>query len=177
MNLKAHHPRFKDLGRSATGHRSRVRDLDRVPGAYGGPFLFRHPAHDGRCHVRAVATRFPHLRRAANSPCAQYCKTIMALPEMIEWIAAARSEPDESKNSTWSSDSAFFRAVVCVGSTDLKTRSRKTRTGKMGGSTGIAINATDPDWAAAHGSPRHRSLEVRRRDDLQVLHVRRISYR
>jgi glutathione S-transferase len=26
---------------------------------------------------------------------AQYCKTIMAMPEMQEWIAAAKVEPDE----------------------------------------------------------------------------------
>jgi len=29
--------------------------------------------------------------------CAAYCKAIMALPHMQEWIAAAKTEPDEMK--------------------------------------------------------------------------------
>jgi glutathione S-transferase len=27
--------------------------------------------------------------------CAQYCRTVMALPPMQEWIEAAKVEPDE----------------------------------------------------------------------------------
>ena len=30
-----------------------------------------------------------------DATCAAYCKTIMAMPHMQEWIAAAKTEPDE----------------------------------------------------------------------------------
>ena len=50
---------------------------------------------DGRRDVRAGGHALPHLRREAAKPCAAYCKTIMAMPEMKEWIAAAKLEPDE----------------------------------------------------------------------------------
>jgi glutathione S-transferase len=30
-----------------------------------------------------------------DSECAAYCATIMAMPEMKEWTAAALTEPDE----------------------------------------------------------------------------------
>ncbi len=95
MNLKAHHPRFKIWGGAQP-------DIDRVCeiwteclALYGGPFLFGTQRTMADAMFAPVATRFLTYDVQLNSPCAQYCKTIMALPEMIEWIAAARSEPDE----------------------------------------------------------------------------------
>jgi glutathione S-transferase len=42
-----------------------------------------------------VCTRFLTYDVAVDPVSAQYCKTIMALPLMQEWIAAAKVEPDE----------------------------------------------------------------------------------
>ena len=42
-----------------------------------------------------VVTRFLTYDVKLNKPCIGYCKTIMDLPEMQEWIAAAEAEPDE----------------------------------------------------------------------------------
>jgi glutathione S-transferase len=42
-----------------------------------------------------VCTRFLTYDVALDPPLAQYCRTIMALPHMREWIAAAKVEPDE----------------------------------------------------------------------------------
>ena len=40
-------------------------------------------------------TRFLTYDVALDPVCAAYCKTIMALPAMKEWVAAAQLEPDE----------------------------------------------------------------------------------
>jgi len=40
-------------------------------------------------------TRFLTYDVKLDRQCAGYCQTIMALPEMKEWVAAAKAEPDE----------------------------------------------------------------------------------
>jgi glutathione S-transferase len=42
-----------------------------------------------------VVTRFLTYDVPQNEPCAAYCKTIMALPAMKEWVAAAKTETDD----------------------------------------------------------------------------------
>jgi glutathione S-transferase len=42
-----------------------------------------------------VVTRFLTYHVRLDDDCADYCRTIMALPSMIEWIAAAQAEPEE----------------------------------------------------------------------------------
>ena len=42
-----------------------------------------------------VATRFLTYDVPLDEACAGYCQTIMAMPEMGEWIAAAKLEPDD----------------------------------------------------------------------------------
>ena len=42
-----------------------------------------------------VCTRFITYAVKLDSGCATYCKSVMALPALQEWIAAAQSEPDE----------------------------------------------------------------------------------
>ena len=42
-----------------------------------------------------VATRFSTYDVQLDARPAAYCARIMALPEMQEWIAAARLEPDD----------------------------------------------------------------------------------
>lgn len=95
MNLKARHPGFKIWAGAQP-------DIDRVAeiwteclSTYGGPFLF------GKKHTMAdamyapVVTRFLTYDVKLNKACVEYCRTIMALPEMKEWLAAAKREPEE----------------------------------------------------------------------------------
>ncbi len=45
--------------------------------------------------MRRYARDFSPTTSRLDPVSAQYCKTIMALPLMQEWIAAAKTEPDE----------------------------------------------------------------------------------
>jgi glutathione S-transferase len=42
-----------------------------------------------------VVTRFLTYDVKLDPKCAAYCKAVMEMPYMEEWIAAAKSEPDE----------------------------------------------------------------------------------
>ena len=42
-----------------------------------------------------VCTRFLTYDVAIDASAQAYCRTIMAMPQMQEWIAAAKAEPDE----------------------------------------------------------------------------------
>ena len=41
-----------------------------------------------------VVTRFLTYHVKLDDICGAYCRTIMAMPEMIEWIGAAKQEPE-----------------------------------------------------------------------------------
>jgi glutathione S-transferase len=59
-----------------------------------GPFLFgRFGAADA--FYAPVVTRFLTYDVKLDPQCAAYCKTIMAMPLMQEWVAGAKTEPDE----------------------------------------------------------------------------------
>ena len=62
---------------------------------YGGPYLFGARRGMADAMFAPVVTRFLTYDVTLDASCAAYCKTIMAMPEMKEWIAAARLEPDE----------------------------------------------------------------------------------
>ena len=94
MNLKAHYPGFKAWG----GARA---DIERIVSiwrdcfaAYKGPFLFGEVSMADAMYA-PVCTRFVTYDVPLDDACATYCARIMALPQMAEWIGAARSEPDE----------------------------------------------------------------------------------
>lgn len=95
MNLKARHPGFKIWAGAQP-------DIDRVVeiwteclAAYGGPFLFGKKRTMADAMYAPVVTRFLTYDVKLNKPCTDYCRTVMALPEMKEWVAAARREPEE----------------------------------------------------------------------------------
>jgi glutathione S-transferase len=95
MNLKARFPGFK----SWAGARG---DIERVTAIwsdcidkYKGPYLFGEKPCAADAMYAPVCTRFLTYDVALDPVCAGYCKTIMALPLMQEWIAAAKVEPDE----------------------------------------------------------------------------------
>ena len=95
MNLKAHHPKFKVWAGAQA-------DIDRVLAiwrdclqSHGGPFLFGVAPGMADAMYAPVCTRFVTYDVALDGACAAYCRAIMALPAMAEWIAAAQTEPEE----------------------------------------------------------------------------------
>jgi glutathione S-transferase len=94
MNLKAHHPGFKVWAGAQS-------DIDRICLIWrqeltrsGGPFLFGQRTVADAMYA-PVCTRFATYEVALDDICARYRDHILGLPEMVEWIAAARLEPDE----------------------------------------------------------------------------------
>jgi glutathione S-transferase len=95
MNLKAHFPGFKVWNRAAA-------DIERVTAIwrdcaerYGGPYLFGQARTTADAMYAPVATRFVTYDVRLDPVCAGYRDLIMAMPEMQEWIAAAKQEPEE----------------------------------------------------------------------------------
>ncbi len=95
MNLKARFPNFTVWSR-AKGDTERVVEIwhDCLQ-QYGGPFLFGQKPTLADAMYAPVATRFITYDVALDEVCAAYCQTIMSLPVMQEWIAAAKEEPDD----------------------------------------------------------------------------------
>ena len=95
MNLKAHFPHFKIWSRAQA-------DIDRIQmiwrdcfDRYAGPYLFGNKLSVADAMYAPVVTRFLTYDVKLDDVCYQYCKQIMALPQMQEWIAAAKLEPDD----------------------------------------------------------------------------------
>jgi len=94
MNLKARFPGFKVWA----GARA---DIDRVLtiwrdcfSIYKGPYLFGALSMADAMYA-PVCTRFLTYDVKLDAASAAYCRRIMALPDMIEWVEAAKTEPDE----------------------------------------------------------------------------------
>jgi len=94
MNLKADFPKFKVWSRA-------MADVGRITAiwrecleASGGPFLFGARGMADAMYA-PVVTRFLTYHVELNGVCSEYSRCIMDLPEMREWIAAARQEPDD----------------------------------------------------------------------------------
>jgi len=92
MNLKAHYKGFKIWVAAQA-------DIDRVTaiwreclGKYGGPYLFGARPSLADAMYAPVTTRFTTYDVKLDRQCADYCETIQALPDMIEWIEDARNE-------------------------------------------------------------------------------------
>jgi glutathione S-transferase len=95
MNLKAHFPGFKSWA-GARGDIERITTIWRECLAeYGGPYLFGTKPCAADAMYAPVCTRFITYDVALDSASSGYCRTVMAMPDMQEWIAAAKVEPDE----------------------------------------------------------------------------------
>jgi len=95
MNLKAHYPGFK----AWAGARA---DIERITAIWGdcfehykGPYLFGKEVCAADAMYAPVCARFLTYDVAIDPTSAAYCRTVMALPYMQEWLTAARAEPDE----------------------------------------------------------------------------------
>ena len=92
MNIRGHFPGFKVWSRAQT-------DVERVEAiwseclsTYGGPFLFGASPCMAGAMFAPVVTRFITYDVPLDPECVAYCDTIMALPAMQEWVAAAEAE-------------------------------------------------------------------------------------
>lgn len=95
VNLKGHFPGFKIWSRAQA-------DIDRVWAIWrdcleksGGPFLFGAKRTMADAMYAPVVTRFVTYDVKLDPLLKAYAETIMAMPEMKEWIAAAKDEPAE----------------------------------------------------------------------------------
>lgn len=92
MNLQGDFPNFKVWKRAQD-------DIDRITtiwreclDLYGGPFLLGERSMADAMYA-PVVTRFITYHVKLDAVCEAYGKAIMALPEMIEWVEAAKQEP------------------------------------------------------------------------------------
>lgn len=95
MNIKAHFANFKVWSRAQA-------DIDRILeiwtdclATYGGPYLFGKVPGLADAMYAPVVTRFLTYDIPLDKASAAYAKRIMQLPAMQEWVAGAKSEPDE----------------------------------------------------------------------------------
>ena len=95
MNLKARHPGYKIWAGAQPDIERIVEIWSECLASYGGLYLFGAQRTMADAMFAPVATRFLTYDVKLPRPCAEYCRTIMALPEMKEWLAAALAEPEE----------------------------------------------------------------------------------
>ncbi|HUB94416.1 MAG TPA: glutathione S-transferase family protein [Stellaceae bacterium] len=93
MNLKAHFPSFKVWSRAEA-------DIERITAIwrdcldrYGGPYLFGDRTMADAMYA-PVVTRFTTYDVKLDPAATAYGKCILAMPEMQEWIEAAKAEPE-----------------------------------------------------------------------------------
>jgi len=94
MNLKAHFPNFKVWSRAQADIQRITTIWKECLATYGGPYLFGERTMADAMYA-PVITRFITYDVQLEPICAAYSKRIMAMPEMKEWIAAARKEPED----------------------------------------------------------------------------------
>ena len=94
MNLKARYPDFKVWAGAQA-------DIDRVVAIwreclkrYDGPYLFGETPTLADAMYAPVCTRLHTYHVKLDRLCADYCDTVLNLPDMLEWIDAAKAEPD-----------------------------------------------------------------------------------
>ncbi len=95
MDVRAHHPGFRVYAGAQ-------RDIDRIQAiwaeclqTHGGPFLFGAAPTLADAMYAPVCTRFVTYDIPLEEPCADYCDTILALPDMVAWMEAAAEEAEE----------------------------------------------------------------------------------
>lgn len=95
MNIKAHFKSFKIWSRAQS-------DIDRITdiwrdclSRYGGPFLFGARPTIADAMYAPVVLRFKTYDATLDPVCTAFCKQILGLPEVQEWIEAAMAEPDD----------------------------------------------------------------------------------
>jgi glutathione S-transferase len=95
MNLKVRHEKFPVF----TGAKPDIERIETIwqecLSRYGGPFLFGAAPTIADAMYAPVTTRFLTYAVELSPESAGYCQTIASWPPMIEWVAAAKAEPEE----------------------------------------------------------------------------------
>jgi glutathione S-transferase len=95
MNLKGRYPGFK-VWAGAQADIERILSIWRECfETYGGSYLFGDKPCMADAMYAPVCTRFITYDLKLDAACADYCHTIITMPHMREWIAAAKTEPEE----------------------------------------------------------------------------------
>ena len=94
MNIKGDFPTFRVWSRARA-------DIDRILAiwracleTYGGPYLMGASRTMADAMYAPVCTRLRTYHVPVDAQGEAYCATILAMPEMTQWVAAARAEPD-----------------------------------------------------------------------------------
>jgi glutathione S-transferase len=95
MNLKAHYPGFKVWAGAQADVERIVTIWRECLAAYRGPYLFGQKACLADAMFAPVVSRFLTYEVKLDADCSAYCRTIMAMPLMQQWVAAAKAEPDD----------------------------------------------------------------------------------
>jgi glutathione S-transferase len=95
MNLKGHFPNYKVWSRAQSDIERVLEIWKECLSTYGGPYLFGERRGMADAMFAPVVTRFLTYDVKLDKVCAAYCRTIMAMPEMQQWVAAAKLEPEE----------------------------------------------------------------------------------
>ena len=133
MNLKAHYPGFKVWAGAQA-------DIDRIATIWrecltqsGGPFLFGETPRMADAMYAPVCTRFTTYDVKLDSACAAYCKTIMALPLMQEWIEAAQDRARRAGRTRRRVLDAGFNAACVRRPLPLRERATAEASAKQAG--------------------------------------------
>jgi glutathione S-transferase len=95
MNLKARHTNFKVFA-GAQPDISRVQTIwGECLERWGGAFLYGATPTIADAMYAPVCTRFVTYNVRMSDPAKTYCETIMSWAPMLEWIEAAKQEPEE----------------------------------------------------------------------------------
>jgi len=95
MNLKCDFPAHKVWQRAQADVERITAIWNECLSRYGGPYLFGNLRGMADAMYAPVVTRFLTYHVKIDRPCILYCQQIMQMPEMQQWIAAARLEPDD----------------------------------------------------------------------------------
>jgi glutathione S-transferase len=95
MNIKAHFPSYKVWSRAQADINRVLEIWHECLTTYGGPYLFGKQICVADAMYAPVVTRFLTYDVPLDKACAAYCKRIMALPAMKEWVDQAKLEHEE----------------------------------------------------------------------------------
>ncbi len=95
MNLKGSYPNFKIWSGAQADIDHIVKIWRECLETYKGPYLFGAKLSVADAMYAPVVTRFLTYDVKLDAVCTGYCERIMALPDMVEWVREARTEPDD----------------------------------------------------------------------------------
>ena len=95
MNLKTRFPGYKVWSRAQSDIERVLQIWQECLSTHGGPYLFGERSMADAMYAPVVTRLHTYDVRVADAACAAYCTRIMTMPELQEWIAAARLEPED----------------------------------------------------------------------------------